>query len=189
MSLLLSVDFERLKMKRIFSPKTCETCGGAFEKKAHESVNFWSRRKFCCIKCSGTLIEKGKPLPPAIYVGVVESAKDNHITRLNKLRSGEKALSWKGGISRAFVKTAALKRDNYTCQNCGYCEPEIMEVDHIKSRAAFPELDKVLANQVTLCPNCHRRKTNREIVESGHSPRKNYFKLIQSAEDTLNLCG
>ena len=65
---------------------------------------------------------------------------------------------WNGGNWR-YWKNQALKRDNYTCQLCSFSEREIMEVDHIKPRAEFPELRFELSNLVTLCPNCHRRKT------------------------------
>ena len=59
-----------------------------------------------------------------------------------------------------FRKEAKI-RDNYTCQDCGLYEPEIMEVDHIKPKYKYPELRNELANLVTLCPNCHKRKTVR----------------------------
>lgn len=63
-----------------------------------------------------------------------------------------------------FLRREALKRDDHTCQICGLREPQIMEVDHIKPRSRFPELVNELGNLVTLCPNCHKRKTvrNRE---------------------------
>ena len=60
------------------------------------------------------------------------------------------------------IKTKARIRDDHTCQICGLREIEIMEVDHIKPRSRFPELEYVLENLLTLCPNCHRRKTVRD---------------------------
>ena len=75
---------------------------------------------------------------------------------------GEKNPSWKGG-AWPYKKGLVKIRDNYTCQICGLRDPEIMEVDHIKQRSKFPELALELNNLVTLCPNCHRRKTNREL--------------------------
>ena len=69
------------------------------------------------------------------------------------LNNGEKRTGYN------YYKNKALERDNYTCQECGYSEELIMEVDHIKTRKDFPELINKLSNLVTLCPNCHRRKT------------------------------
>ena len=69
--------------------------------------------------------------------------------------------AWKGG-AHSFIKRRCLERDDYTCQQCGYREPEIMETDHIRPKSVFPELRYVLENLVTLCPNCHRRKTMQE---------------------------
>ena len=45
---------------------------------------------------------------------------------------------------------------------CGMTEPEIMQVDHIKPKSLFPELKAELTNLMTLCPNCHARKTIKE---------------------------
>ena len=74
---------------------------------------------------------------------------------------GKKNWNWKGGDTRWFHKQVLI-RDDYTCQICGYREIEIMEVDHIKPKSIYPELQFEMNNMVTLCPNCHRRKTNRE---------------------------
>lgn len=70
--------------------------------------------------------------------------------------------SWKGGHWK-YWKTQALVRDEYICQICGFSERDIMEVDHIKQKSKYPELALSLDNLVTLCPNCHRRKTIREL--------------------------
>lgn len=75
---------------------------------------------------------------------------------------GEANHLWSGGNWR-YWKTQALIRDDYTCQVCGFSERAIMEVDHIKQRSKFPELALDINNLVTLCPNCHRRKTIREL--------------------------
>ena len=72
----------------------------------------------------------------------------------------ERHWNWKGGI--ASLRVRCKTRDDYTCQVCGLREPEIMDVDHIKAKAKFPELQYELNNLITLCPNCHRRKTIRE---------------------------
>lgn len=78
-----------------------------------------------------------------------------------KSHRGNKNPRWNGGTVN-YWKKQVLTRDDYTCQICGHREPEIMEVDHIKPKSKFPNLAKELSNLLTLCPNCHRRKTNRE---------------------------
>lgn len=81
--------------------------------------------------------------------------------KMSEAHKGERAWSWAGG-KWPYKKRQVKTRDNYTCQICGLRDPEIMEVDHIKPKKRFPELALELENLVTLCPNCHRRKTNRE---------------------------
>lgn len=75
--------------------------------------------------------------------------------------SGDKNPTWRGGAWNYWNGQAKI-RDNYTCQMCGFSDKEIMQVDHIKPKSLFPELKKVLDNLMTVCPNCHARKTNRE---------------------------
>lgn len=100
--------------------------------------------------------------------------KHSEETRLKLSRShidklGIKASNFKDG--RSSVRVNVLIRDNYTCQICGLHDEEIMEVDHIRPQALAPELKYMIDNMVTLCPNCHRRKTNREL-RSRIFPRK-----------------
>ncbi len=76
-------------------------------------------------------------------------------------KKGDKHWHWMGGC-KEYWRNECLKRDNWTCQVCGLREVEIMEVDHIKPRSKYPELATEINNMVTLCPNCHRRKTIRE---------------------------
>jgi 5-methylcytosine-specific restriction endonuclease McrA len=75
--------------------------------------------------------------------------------------SAEKNPAWSGGADR-YCKRRANERDDYTCQRCGLCEPEIMEADHVIPKSERPDLQYALENLITLCPNCHRRKTIRE---------------------------
>lgn len=78
------------------------------------------------------------------------------------IRIGANHGNWKGG-GLAYAKKKAKERDNYTCQECGFREDAIMQVDHIKPKKLFPSLIKLLENLATLCPNCHARKTIKEI--------------------------
>jgi hypothetical protein len=94
---------------------------------------------------------KGIPSP--------ELSERNRIN--NPQKKGKLSSTWKGGCAE-YQKIQALIRDDYTCQICGMREPEIMVVDHIKPKSVFPELKAELNNLMTLCPNCHARKTIRE---------------------------
>ena len=77
---------------------------------------------------------------------------------------GEKNPRWKGGTWN-YQKKFAKKRDDFTCQICGLRDVEIMEVDHAKPKCDYPDIMHLLENLITICPNCHRRKTNRELRE------------------------
>ena len=74
---------------------------------------------------------------------------------------GSASQRWKGG-SWLWVRKQIVIRDDYTCQICGLREPEIMMVDHILPKSMYPELKLKMNNLITLCPNCHARKTIRE---------------------------
>jgi HNH endonuclease len=77
---------------------------------------------------------------------------------------GELNGAWKGTDDK-YWRYKCLERDNYTCRECKLREPEIMEVDHIKQKGKHPQLRYVLNNLQTLCPNCHKRKTIKELKQ------------------------
>ena len=82
-----------------------------------------------------------------------EEWKQNHSKKI----TAENNPRWKGGTWN-YLKPKVLLRDKYTCQNCGLEEGRIMEIDHIRPKKLFPELQFNIDNLMTLCPNCHRRK-------------------------------
>lgn len=49
-------------------------------------------------------------------------------------------------------------RDGFTCQDCGDGRGGNLHAHHIKSFADFPALRLDLANGVTLCRACHRKR-------------------------------
>ena len=55
--------------------------------------------------------------------------------------------------SKDTLRKYALKRDNYTCQECGATEN--LQVHHIKAKKFHPELTYDLDNLITLCKKCH----------------------------------
>lgn len=87
------------------------------------------------------------------------SRTPSQIQRLIEANSDSRSHLWKGGHI-IWKKKQARIRDDYTCRVCGLRDPEIMEVDHHVAR--FKGGTDDISNLVTLCPNCHRRKTNRE---------------------------
>jgi len=88
-------------------------------------------------------------------------------------RSGENSNLWKGGrpkhpdkfIRRSLEyklwRTAVFERDNYTCVWCkvrsGNGKTVILQADHIKPFAIFPEFRFAIDNGRTLCIGCHRK--------------------------------
>jgi hypothetical protein len=85
---------------------------------------------------------------------------------------GENSPSWKGGITLLNVKIrtsteyklwrkSVFERDNYTCIWCGAKSQKgisvILNADHIKPFALFPELRLAIDNGRTLCNNCHKK--------------------------------
>ena len=61
------------------------------------------------------------------------------------------------------LKRHCLERDNYTCQRCGLNDKDILVVDHITPKSLRPDLREDLSNLVTLCANCHLRKSKSEM--------------------------
>ena len=88
---------------------------------------------------------------------------------------GAKHPRWKGGTI-IYWRKQAMKRDNYTCKNCGLREPKIMQVHHLigftgtekernRKRKYAPQ---DINNLVTLCPNCHERLHKGVIKDIAH---------------------
>lgn len=84
--------------------------------------------------------------------------------------SGIKSHLWRGGITPLnktlrqsleykLWRAKVFERDNWTCQMCGRISranaPLIIQADHIKPFAFYPELRFELSNGRTLCIKCH----------------------------------
>ncbi len=100
-----------------------------------------------------------------------ETAKKMGVGKWNKGRTGAKCHLWKGGITPInklirssqeyrLWRESVFKRDNYKCIWCGaYSTKDIKVVinaDHIKPFAYFPELRFAIDNGRTLCIDCHK---------------------------------
>lgn len=56
----------------------------------------------------------------------------------------------------------AKERDKFACQICGNDDKDVLEVDHTIPKAIRPDLKAELSNMLTLCANCHKKKTIRD---------------------------
>ncbi len=92
------------------------------------------------------------------------------IQDLRQAFAGENNPRWKGGISSDRDKVRhtpalkcwkknVLKRDNYTCRECGI-RGGYLEAHHIKEFSNYPELRFDLDNGLTLCLPCHKKTDN-----------------------------
>ena len=105
------------------------------------------------------------------------------MTATVEARKDELSGAWKGGKWK-WAKRKTLEKYDYTCQECGLREPEIMQVDHIKPKAEFPELRCDLDNLTVLCPNDHARKTAIE-----HKEREPWNKGAKGMQKNHNTDG
>lgn len=129
----------------------CKNCKNEFE--VWPSLKYI--KKYCSKKCSVSG-QKGKP---------------TWNKGLRGYFSKEKHYNWKGGITPINKKIrnsaeyklwreAVFKRDNYKCVWCGggnkNGERTVLNADHIKPFAQFPELRFAIDNGRTLCKSCHK---------------------------------
>ena len=161
--------------------KFCQVCNNNFTKKINESKKAWSERKFCSRKCINTgrpAWNKGTPMSEEVKKRVEHTFfKKGNIPSpkaIEALRARKGPLNnmWKGGItplnhkirwSSEMIKWRkdVFARDNYTCQTCQRKRQPgdrvILNADHIKPFASFPELRFDINNGRTLCEECHKQ--------------------------------
>lgn len=94
--------------------------------------------------------------------------------KISKSHLGEKSYSWKGGISKLHKterqqdmqtfayrewRKSVFERDNYICVECGAKNGDgkrvVLNADHLKPYALFPDLRLDINNGRTLCVPCH----------------------------------
>ena len=105
-----------------------------------------------CFKKGSIPWNKGKQHSDDTRKKISESRQKNPLL-------GNKNPNYKHGNDWKTLRNIILERDDYTCQECRWCEPDIMQVDHIQPKSIYPELQYELNNLECLCPNCHARKT------------------------------
>lgn len=104
------------------------------------------------------------------FFGKKQSIK--HRKKRSEAQKGEKHYNWKGGkslitkrirrsVEYRLWRTAVFERDNYTCIWCGARSQKglrvILNADHIKPFAYYPELRFAIDNGRTLCEECHKK--------------------------------
>ena len=123
---------------------------------------------------------KGKKIPEETKRKISEARKGmkfskEHLKNMSLARKGDKNWNWKGGITPInnairnsleykLWRKAVYERDNLTCVWCGKKggwnkntrERIVINADHIKPFALFPELRFAIDNGRTLCVNCHK---------------------------------
>ena len=98
--------------------------------------------------------------------------------------TGEKSSFWKGGVTSelelarttkelAQWKIDVFTRDDYTCQHCGIRGGKL-NAHHIKRFRDFPDLRTELSNGITLCVDCHKVETAKEL-SSDYPAKKEKF--------------
>lgn len=85
--------------------------------------------------------------------------KPETIEKLKQSQRDGKSPFWKGGVSLVWWRKRVLERDNYKCLDCGVNDKEVLDAHHIKSPKIYPELKTSLDNGITVCKNCHHKRT------------------------------
>ncbi len=132
-----------------------------------------------CVKCNKSYLTFKCRLDTKIYCSkecynIDMIGKKLSIERIQshiKNRKGYNSHLWKGGktikskiIRGSFQyklwRESVFKRDNWTCIFCGIRSKKgikvILQADHIKPFAIYPELRFVIDNGRTLCLDCHK---------------------------------
>lgn len=172
--------------------KLCVKCSKSFVRKVKYSDSQWNKAIFCSKSCSASVTAKkrlGKALSEAHRKAISNSIKgkkkvftqqhkdnikksftDEMRQNLAKLRTGERNIFWKGGVTSENLKIRMMseyriwrnhvyQRDNFTCQDCGVVGGKL-NAHHIKEFSNYPELRFDLSNGQTLCISCHRKTEN-----------------------------
>jgi len=122
----------------------CLVCEKIFQVK--NSIK--NRAKYCSLKCK--------------YIDFQKRYSGDKNPFYGKGFIGELNPNWQGGKSfepynlefNDKLKRMVRKRDNYTCQECGYTEKQLgysLSVHHID----YNKNSNILDNLISLCKNCH----------------------------------
>jgi len=148
----------------------CITCGKKLS----------TRKCTYCYKCSRTIVSekaKGRIISEAQRKKTSKTLtgrpSPNKGIKIPKMQ-GKNHPNWRGGITPKSAqirnslemklwREAVFKRDNYTCVKCGIIGKKglgrtvVLNADHIKPFAKYPELRFEVSNGRTMCVSCHRK--------------------------------
>ncbi len=85
---------------------------------------------------------------------VSEMTVENQKNRFKNGRLSDKFKAFSHINNEGRWRIKVLKRDNYTCQLCGYKPARV--VHHINSRNYYPSLKYDIDNGLTVCDACHK---------------------------------
>lgn len=150
--------------------KVCDRCGRIYEKPKFRSVKDWfERSRFCsvacqtpkrvamkCAWCASSFEVKNYRAETAKFCSKACAYKfrdEGKRSEHKKIRQSAEYKDW---------RTEVFKRDGYTCSICGTAnhkgkgETVVLQADHIKPFALYPELRFDVDNGRTLCYPCHK---------------------------------
>lgn len=120
------------------TPIKCLICDEEFY--CSKSQQKYRNRKTCSRKCMGIHIQI-RGLIRRATGGKTEGQKNRSIRYSKPIKEWRKAV---------------FQRDDYTCQLCNK-RGGVLNADHIKPFAEYPELRLELSNGRTLCIECHKK--------------------------------
>lgn len=139
----------------------CKRCGRAYKVRPYRAL----KSRFCSFACTKIAKHCDRCGVPIIR----RPGRRRFCSRACAVAYmvGPRASVWKGGISKRKARgrlgrlltewsQAVLKRDRYTCQQCGAAGSGIyLHAHHIKPFATHPRLRTKIDNGLTLCEPCH----------------------------------
>lgn len=161
--------------RRRFVTKACKYCGRKFQLPPSCSDRF-----YCSKECYWADMRSGRIIAQCAYCGKefqnIPSRQHVYCSRKcrDKALRGENSPLWKGG-PRPYGSNwesqvrKVKKRDDHTCQICGYKSggSQFLDIHHIKPLKEFNgdwEMANQLDNLIALCRKCHAK------VECGKIP-------------------
>ena len=150
-----------IRKERTGTNKTCPECSNLFYVAKGQVV----RRKYCSKKC---LFASDKWREEIHQRQTGKSVKEETKEKLSRIFRGENSSLWMGGrglVSKSLRqrpeynqwRRSVLKRDNYSCINCG--SQNKLNADHIVPVVEDESLVFEISNGRTLCWSCHNEVT------------------------------
>ena len=182
-------------MKETLSPRACGHC-----KKIAMVLPYRQRRKsfFCSKVCraegnktGGYVTCENPECGASIYRPKNRLIGRKHSFCSMRCRSavvhGENHHLWEGGTNRHYKRSGhnfshyqrrlILERDDYTCQDCGDDQADVLHVDHIL--AVCLGGTRKIENGQTLCSGCHSKKTTKDRAELRKRKDEQFMKVAE----------